>query len=424
MKPILHIWGVTALLFAIISSPAFAAQADVRSPVGSEPASQTLSGVVRDGSGTVIPRATVVIRQEPSGLERVMAGGADGTFAAPRLPAGEYTITVSAPGFAPATSVATLPWAPALTFTLSPAPIVEQVTVVSASRQQELRETLNSRVDVITRSRIEETGGHETVGEILRELPGVVTRRGSETSGAAGEQIQGIDSRQVLVLVDGQPVVGARGIKRGGVLNLDQYLLGLRTDAPPALARYAKMSHPQPGSGPAAAHDAHAETDGMLPVVSRVPIRMTPALNDHPIVADILASRARAISRSATNEALVIVAHGPNDEDDNRRWLADMASLTGRLRSSEQYASIDYLTLRDDAPRPIRDQAAAALRDLVLKRSQEGRRVLIVPLLVSFGGIERGLRERLEGLTYAITDAALLPDDRLVTWVLARAGAR
>ena len=70
--------------------------------------------------------------------------------------------------------------------------------------------------------RIDESGAFETVGEILREIPGVVTRRGSETAGAAGEQIQGIDSRQVLVLLDGQPLVGARGIKRGGLLNLDR----------------------------------------------------------------------------------------------------------------------------------------------------------------------------------------------------------
>ncbi|MGH8638139.1 MAG: TonB-dependent receptor plug domain-containing protein, partial [Burkholderiales bacterium] len=115
-----------------------------------------------------------------------------------------------------------VPHAEPVVVTLSPAPVVEHVTVVSASRQEELRESLNTRVDVVTRSRIEETGGHETVGEVLRELPGVITRRGSETAGAAGEQIQGIDSRQVLVLLDGQPMVGARGIKRGGVLNLDR----------------------------------------------------------------------------------------------------------------------------------------------------------------------------------------------------------
>ena len=73
---------------------------------------------------------------------------------------------------------------------------------------------------MISRRHIEESGS-QTVAELLREVPGVTSRRGSETAGAAGEQIQGIDSRQVLVLIDGQPLVGARGIKRG-VINLDR----------------------------------------------------------------------------------------------------------------------------------------------------------------------------------------------------------
>ncbi len=83
---------------------------------------------------------------------------------------------------------------------------------------------MNARVEVLTRARIRDTG-YETVAEVLRELPGVVTRRGSETAGAAGEQIQGIDSRQVLVLLDGQPLIGARGIK-SGIINLDRQSVG------------------------------------------------------------------------------------------------------------------------------------------------------------------------------------------------------
>ena len=183
---------------------------------------QSPVSVVRDSSGAAIARPTIVIRQLPAGLERVITGSADGTFSMPALPDGRYAIVASAPGFSAATEVIQVPGAPPAAITLTPAPIVEQVTVVSASRQEELRDTLNTRVDVISRGRIEETGGHETVGEILREIPGVVTRRGSETAGAAGEQIQGIESRQVLVLLDGQPIAGARGIKRGGVLNLDR----------------------------------------------------------------------------------------------------------------------------------------------------------------------------------------------------------
>lgn len=88
------------------------------------------------------------------------------------------------------------------------------------------------------------------------------------------------------------------------------------------------------------------------------------------------------------------------------------------MAKAERFASIDYLPLRDDAPAPVRDQATRALRSVVDRRIAEGRGVLIVPLLVSFGGIERGLRTRLEGLVYTMPAAALVPGDRLVAWVL------
>jgi sirohydrochlorin cobaltochelatase len=219
------------------------------------------------------------------------------------------------------------------------------------------------------------------------------------------------------------------------VITSTEYLLGQRAEAPPELAWFAKMNHSTPASPPpagnaAAAHDGHAghvmntAVDGSVPVKSPVPIRMTSALNDHPVVAEILVSRARSISQNPAEESIVIVAHGPTAEEENRRWVADMASIASRIAGTEKFASIDYMTLRDDAPKAVRDQATAELRQLVEKRTQEGRRVLIVPLLVSFGGIERGLRERLEGLPYTLPEAGLVPDDRLVTWILAMAGGR
>jgi sirohydrochlorin ferrochelatase len=208
------------------------------------------------------------------------------------------------------------------------------------------------------------------------------------------------------------------------VITSTEYLLGQRAEAPPELKIYARMNHSAGGHhggshGPAADHAGAA--DPMAPVESPVPIRMTQALNDHPLVADILTSRARSISRNAREEAVVIVAHGPVGDDENRRWLADMASLAARVGEAEPFAAIEYLTLRDDAPKPIRDQATSQLRDIVSRHLQQERRVLIVPLLVSFGGIEKGLRERLDGLTYSMPSAGLVPDDRLVAWVLAMA---
>jgi len=228
--------------------------------------------------------------------------------------------------------------------------------------------------------------------------------------------------------------LGARGVNRvvavplfvsswSSVITSTAYLLGVRADAPPELALYARMSH-SPASGGASRHGDHGATDAEMPVKTTIPVRMAPALNDHPIVAEILTSRARSISRNPADEAVVLVAHGPTADAENRRWQSDMASLAEQMSRAEPFASIDSVTLRDDAPKAIRDRATAELRGLVTKRLGEGRRVLIVPLLVSFGGIERGLRQRLEGLAYAMPHAALVPDDRLVAWVLAMANER
>jgi outer membrane receptor for ferrienterochelin and colicins len=185
-----------------------------------DPRAAALAGVVKDGSGRVVSGATVTVSSSASAFDRVIEAGRDGRFEVRGLSAGDYVLTIVAVGFGAETATVAVPAREAVEIRLQPAPVVEEVRVVSAARQEELRESLNTRVDVISRARMEESGA-ETVAEVLRDLPGVLTRRGSETAGAAGEQIQGIDSRQVLVLLDGQPITGARGIKRG-VVNLDR----------------------------------------------------------------------------------------------------------------------------------------------------------------------------------------------------------
>jgi len=207
VRSCVHVIVLVVLLSAGVATRAWAQSAE-------------LAGIVRDPSGAVVAGGTVVVRQDGSSFERIVESGRDGRFVVRPVTAGEYQLEVIAPGFSVASASTRVPAATELVVTLSPAPVVEAVQVVSASRQEELRETLNTNVSVISRRLIEESGS-QTVAELLREVPGVVSRRGSETAGAAGEQIQGIDSRQVLVLLDGQPLVGARGIKRG-VINLDR----------------------------------------------------------------------------------------------------------------------------------------------------------------------------------------------------------
>ncbi len=205
------------------------------------------------------------------------------------------------------------------------------------------------------------------------------------------------------------------------VITSTEYLLGLRKDAPKDMAIFAKMNHSSHGAPAADDHSAHGmpKADPASPVATKLPIRMTPALNRHAIVAAIVADRAKSISTAPDREAIIIVAHGPVPEDDNRRWLDDMAVLAQHTKASAPYASVDYMTVRDDAGPAMREAATKELRDKVQAQLAQGRRVLIVPHLMSFGGIERGLLKRLEGLDYTMTAQALMPDDRVVDWVLA-----
>jgi hypothetical protein len=197
------------------------------------------------------------------------------------------------------------------------------------------------------------------------------------------------------------------------VITSTEYLLGARKEAPPELAVYAKMDHSHGEH-----HASDATIDPMTPVKSPVSIRMVTALDRHAIVSEILVSRAISISREPERETVVIVAHGPVSDEENAKWLADMAALAERIKKASRFQHIEYLTVRDDAPEPIRSQATAELRSVVERAIGEGRKVLIVPLLLSYGGIENGVKKRLEGLSYTICRQALLPDDRLARWVL------
>lgn len=209
------------------------------------------------------------------------------------------------------------------------------------------------------------------------------------------------------------------------VITSTEFLLGLRKDAPKDLAIFAKMNHGAHGAAGAMDHSAHAghapAADPTSPVVTKLAIRMTAALNRHPLVGAIAADRAKSISAAPMNEAVILVAHGPVPDDDNRRWLDDMAVLADAVRASAPYASVDYMTVRDDAGPAMREAATRELRDKVAAQLAQGRRVLIVPHLMSFGGIEQGVRKRLEGLDYTMTEQAIIPDGRIVQWVLASA---
>ena len=199
------------------------------------------------------------------------------------------------------------------------------------------------------------------------------------------------------------------------VMRATEYLLGSRDDAPPEMKAFARM-----GARRNSAEETGNDTDfdWTTPVDTTIPISVGRALDSHALVAEILISRALEVSEVPEDEVVVVIAHGPNSEEDNERWLEHMGILVEAMRRRTDFSRIEHLTVRDDASESVQHQATAALRAVVEGGVDDGRSVLIVPLLLSYGGIEAGIRERLEGLPYRMARQALLPDERLSEWVL------
>src|SRR5687767_3260686 len=80
---------VCVLALALAGAPAFAQGTT----------STSLSGVVLDAAGGAVPGATVVVKNNATGVSIEQVSNSVGRFSFPSLDAGTYTVTVSLSGF-------------------------------------------------------------------------------------------------------------------------------------------------------------------------------------------------------------------------------------------------------------------------------------------------------------------------------------
>jgi len=161
------------------------------------------------------------------------------------------------------------------------------------------------------------------------------------------------------------------------------------------------------------------------PVKTRAEVVLTDPLDDHPVVTSIVCRRISELSRNPSEEAVILVAHGPNGEEDNVGWLAAMESIGKECarrilrEKGETFRAVLSITVRDDAPEPIYEQAKQHLRALVRQLGASGE-VLVIPLLISRGGVESRILERLEGLEFRWNGRTILPSEEVVRFLESR----
>ena len=169
----------------------------------------TLAGRITDTSGGVLPGATVTARHLETGLERVGASDAAGSFVLPKLPVGPYEVRAELSGFRPLTrqGVVLVVGQPAvLHLTLEPGGVTEEVTVTADSNGVETRSgELGYLVSEAAIASLPLNGRNYT--DLVFLQPGTISYPfrdgGSVVAHGLGASVNGQDPRANVYLIDG-----------------------------------------------------------------------------------------------------------------------------------------------------------------------------------------------------------------------------
>ena len=132
---------------------------------------------------------------------------------------------------------------------------------------------------------------------------------------------------------------------------------------------------------------------------------------DSDMPAVVMSERASDLSSSAADEAVLIIAHGAGDEEENNTILDAMDRVVQRLEMAG-YADVHATTLREDWEEE-RIAAEKNIRSYVSQMTQEGRSVIVLPMRLSGFG---PYAEVLDGLDFS-PGIGLLPHSELSNWV-------
>jgi len=166
----------------------------------------------------------------------------------------------------------------------------------------------------------------------------------------------------------------------------------------------------------------HLHMSGLDRADVNVPIRLARAIDDSKDAAEVLAQRARALATQPSEQAVFLIAHGPNSAEDNALWMKNLRPLGEHVKTAGGFKNVMIGTVRDDAPAEVRAEGVRAIRETIqLQHMATKQPVVVVPVLISTGEVSREKLPRdLAGLPILYSGDALLPHPGLARWIEAR----
>ena len=166
----------------------------------------------------------------------------------------------------------------------------------------------------------------------------------------------------------------------------------------------------------------HLHMAGIARATSRTPMRVTKAMDASAEVAQVLAERALAMTRTPAEQALLIVGHGPNSAEDYAAWMENLRPIADSVKKLTGFRDVRIDLVRDDAPAPVRAEAVRRVRELIeLQHLATGKEVIVVPVLVSKGSVSRSkVPNDIRGTPSRYVGEPLLPHPAMARWIESR----
>ena len=170
--------------------------------------------------------------------------------------------------------------------------------------------------------------------------------------------------------------------------------------------------HAAPGADPHAGHGGHSMA--FFRVDSRASYALTTeGLADAPSMGLVLADRAQALSKDPAHEDILILAHGPEDDGENARWLSKLDALANAVRQRAPFRRVQVETLREDWP-DKRVDAEKRIRGYVERAKSEKGTAIVIPFRVQGFG---PYKEVLKDLDYTADGKGLIPHPEVTKWI-------
>lgn len=152
-------------------------------------------------------------------------------------------------------------------------------------------------------------------------------------------------------------------------------------------------------------------------VESDATFHMTDTFGDSQLITDILYDHVKEVSKNPANEFVMIIGHGPEDNEDNVPDLEILSAHVERIKAKNEFADVKIWNLQDDAIPVIRKSNVKKIRRWIKKANEAGQDVIVVAIAAASHGVQTHIREDLRGLDYTFAEKGMSEHPKYIEWM-------